>query len=156
MHPVGVAASGDGGDLHLDGQRRGRQLDDRWQLGQLRRELDAAQKQSQAQQESSEAEQSRLQARTQELQTAQAEVEQQVKRLTESLAQETKRRQSAEQQAVELGQLRSDLDAKLAVLGNTFAGNAAIWVENLTDGSYGAWNEDARFPAASTVRASSR
>jgi len=44
------------------------------------------------------------------------------------------------------------LDANLAVLGNTFDGNAAIWVENLADGSYGAWNEDAKFPAASTVK----
>lgn len=45
-----------------------------------------------------------------------------------------------------------ELDAKLAVPGNSFRGNAAIWVENLASGSYGAWNEDARFPAASTVK----
>ena len=46
----------------------------------------------QAQQETTGAEQTRLQARTQELQTRQAEVEQEVKRLTEALAEETRRR----------------------------------------------------------------
>src|SRR5262249_34136399 len=59
------------------------------QLGQLRQELNAAQGLLQEQKESSGVEQSRLQGRTQELQAAQVEVEQQVKRLTESLAEQT-------------------------------------------------------------------
>src|SRR5205807_2006237 len=78
---------------------------------QLRQELETLQKQLCAQQESSGAEQTRLEVRTKELQATQAEVEQQVKRLTEALAQETKRRQAAEQQAGEAGQHRSELEA---------------------------------------------
>jgi Beta-lactamase enzyme family len=31
-------------------------------------------------------------------------------------------------------------------------GQSAIWVENLATGTYSTWNEDARFPAASTVK----
>src|SRR5207253_1820066 len=49
-----------------------------------------------------------------ELQAAQAEVMQRVKRLTETLAEETKRREGAERQAGEIGQYRSKLEAELA------------------------------------------
>jgi uncharacterized protein with von Willebrand factor type A (vWA) domain len=51
------------------------------------------------------------------LQSAQAEVEQQVNRLTEMLAQETRRREGAEQQAGEIGQRRRELEAQLGQLG---------------------------------------
>ena len=68
----------------------------------LRQELEASQKQLGAQQTGSRAEQNRLEGRIKELQAAQPEVEQQVKRLTEMLAAETKRREAAEQRAAQL------------------------------------------------------
>jgi hypothetical protein len=60
----------------------------------LRQELEAAQQQLQAQQERAGAEQSRLEARARELQ---ADVEQQLKRLTEALVVETGRRERGQQ-----------------------------------------------------------
>ena len=51
------------------------------------------------------------------MQATQAEVEQQVKRLTETLAQETRLREGAEQQAGEIGQRRRELEAQLGQLG---------------------------------------
>src|SRR5439155_554453 len=86
------------------------------QLGQLRQELENAHKQAQTQQGISLAEQARLEARIQELQSAQAGVEQQVKKLTETLQEETKLRQGAEQQVGEIGQRRSELEAQLGQL----------------------------------------
>jgi hypothetical protein len=44
------------------------------------------------------------------------------------------------------------LAAKLALLASGFPGKAGIWVEDLTTGASAGWNEDARFPAASTVK----
>lgn len=44
------------------------------------------------------------------------------------------------------------LTARLAQLGSGFAGYTGIWVHDLTTGATAAWNEDARFPAASTVK----
>jgi hypothetical protein len=79
--------------------------------------LEASQKQLQEQQANAEAEQNKLKARAQELQAAQDTVEQQVKRLTESLAEETKRRESAEKQTGEFTQRRSELEARMAQLG---------------------------------------
>src|SRR5207253_1512283 len=84
------------------------------QLGQFRQELENAQKQLEAQQEGSIGEQSTLVARIQELLAMQAEVEQQVNSLTEAFAEETKRREAAEQQAGEIGERRSELEAQLA------------------------------------------
>jgi len=51
-----------------------------------------------------------------QLQATKAEVEQQVKGLAEKLAEETRRREGVEQQAGEIGQRRSDLEAELARL----------------------------------------
>jgi hypothetical protein len=42
--------------------------------------------------------------------------------------------------------------AKLALLASGFRGKTGIWVEDLTTGTTAGWNEDARFPAASTVK----
>jgi beta-lactamase class A len=44
------------------------------------------------------------------------------------------------------------LAAQLALLASGFDGKGAIWVHNLATGSVAGWNEDARFPAASTVK----
>jgi hypothetical protein len=44
------------------------------------------------------------------------------------------------------------LAAGLARLASGFRGQAGIWVEDLTTGASAGWNEDARFPAASTVK----
>jgi len=44
------------------------------------------------------------------------------------------------------------LETKLAALGASFDGWAAIFVEDLATGRYAGWNEDAVFPAASTVK----
>jgi hypothetical protein len=44
------------------------------------------------------------------------------------------------------------LDADLARIGAGFPGYAAIWVHDLVTGRTAGWNEDARFPAASTVK----
>src|SRR5262249_48183696 len=51
--------------------------------------------------------------RTRELQAAQAPVDQQVKKLTETLAFETKRREAVERMAVDAFKLRRELEAKL-------------------------------------------
>src|SRR5262249_34263549 len=56
---------------------------------------------------------SKLEARIKELQGAQLAAEQKAASLTDSLAPETKRRESAEQQAAEIGKHRSQLEAEL-------------------------------------------
>jgi beta-lactamase class A len=42
--------------------------------------------------------------------------------------------------------------ARLAALGRSFPGYAAIWTHDLHTGRVAGWNTDARFPAASTVK----
>lgn len=80
----------------------------------LRQELEEAQKQLKAQwQPSSGDHRSTLEARTKELQAAHAEVEQQVQRAKEALAEETRRREGAEQQAAVIGQRRAELEGEL-------------------------------------------
>jgi beta-lactamase class A len=44
------------------------------------------------------------------------------------------------------------LQSRLAAIASGFSGYAGIWVHDLTSGRIGAWNENARFPAASTVK----
>ncbi len=44
------------------------------------------------------------------------------------------------------------LNASLAAVANSFNGYSAIWIQNLATGYAAGWNEDARFPAASTVK----
>jgi Beta-lactamase enzyme family len=44
------------------------------------------------------------------------------------------------------------LEAKLARLGSSFDGQVGIFVEDLDTGSYAGWNDQARLPAASTVK----
>jgi beta-lactamase class A len=44
------------------------------------------------------------------------------------------------------------LAAKLARLGRSFGGWAAVWTHDLLTGRTAGWNSDARFPAASTVK----
>ena len=75
---------------------------------------EASQQQLHAQQKTSGVEQSRPKVWPQELQAVQADVLQRVKQLTETLAEETNRRQGAEQQIGEISQRRSELQARLA------------------------------------------
>jgi chromosome segregation ATPase len=84
------------------------------QQGELQEELDAAQKQLKMLHEKYLDEQSRLEARTKELESAKVVVEEQVRRLNEALAEEIKRREGAEQEAGEISQRRSELEAELA------------------------------------------
>ena len=44
------------------------------------------------------------------------------------------------------------LSGRLALLAGRFNGHVAIWTHDLRTGSTAGWNEDARFPAASTVK----
>jgi beta-lactamase class A len=44
------------------------------------------------------------------------------------------------------------LAARLAALGRSFPGYAAIWTHDLATGRFAGWNTDATFPAASTVK----
>jgi beta-lactamase class A len=44
------------------------------------------------------------------------------------------------------------LSAQLAALGNSFPGYSALWIHELASGRTAAWNSDASFPAASTVK----
>ena len=44
------------------------------------------------------------------------------------------------------------LAARLAALGRSFPGYAAVWTHDLRTGRFAGWNTDARFPAASTVK----
>ena len=44
------------------------------------------------------------------------------------------------------------LSAQLAALGASYRGWSAFWVHDLSTGTWAAWNSDARFPAASTVK----
>src|SRR6185436_7074516 len=66
----------------------------------LRQELEKAQHQQQTQQQSSGAEQTKLETRIKELEAAKVALDQKLKQVGEGLAQETKRRESAEQQSV--------------------------------------------------------
>jgi len=79
----------------------------------LRQQLEDAHQQLQAQKEQYLAEQSRLVASTEELRSAQADLEQKVKRITDALTEETRRREAADQQASRIGQDRSQLEAAL-------------------------------------------
>src|SRR5262249_25426934 len=88
---------------------------------QLRQELEVSQKQLQDLHDSSASERTRLEARTQEVLAAKLEAERQVQRLTDSLTQETARRQGAEQQVVEVGQRRTELETQLAASEQTQA-----------------------------------
>ncbi len=83
------------------------------QLAQLRRELEAAHRDLQVQQDRSRAEQAKLEANWKELQAAEGAVAIRVQRLTEKLAEESKRREAAEQQAVEVDQRREQLEVQL-------------------------------------------
>jgi chromosome segregation ATPase len=80
----------------------------------LQHDLEVSQTQLQAQRATSRSEQTRLEARANELEAAQADLWQQVKRLTETLGAETTRREDAERQTSEIGQRRSELEAELA------------------------------------------
>src|SRR5207247_5575966 len=80
----------------------------------LRQELESARKQQQTQQENFIAERTRFEERLRELQAAKAEVERLVKDLTETLANEMNRRETAEQQAGEIGKQTSKLETELA------------------------------------------
>ena len=44
------------------------------------------------------------------------------------------------------------LAARLGALAASFPGDAGIWVHELRTGRTAGWNDDARFPAASTVK----
>jgi hypothetical protein len=57
-----------------------------------------------------------LSPRTQELQSAQAELAEQVKRLTEALAEQTGRRESTELPVREICERRNELEAQLGLL----------------------------------------
>jgi chromosome segregation ATPase len=86
---------------------------------QLRQELQQAEKQlvsflQLAEKQNYLVEQSRLEPRTLGLEAAEADAMQRVKRLTNALAKETRRREGAEQQAGNIGQRRSELEAQLA------------------------------------------
>ena len=81
----------------------------------LQQDLGEAQKQLRAQREQSPAK-AKLEARAQELEAAQAAVEQEARRLTESLAEEKRRREGAENQAAEIGRRRGELEAEIGQL----------------------------------------
>src|SRR5262249_40310208 len=80
---------------------------------ELREQLETSQKQLQSQQQSSGAEQSKLEARIKELDAAQTALEQKVVSLTESLGEETKRKQGVEQQASDLAKHRTEMETQL-------------------------------------------
>jgi hypothetical protein len=44
------------------------------------------------------------------------------------------------------------LSARVAALGRSYPGYAAVWVHDLSNGATAGWNSDASFPAASTVK----
>src|SRR5207245_226486 len=75
----------------------------------LEGELKSARRELQALRCNHAAKESELEARTRELQASQAEVEQWVQTLTEAMAAETNRRQSAEQQAGSTAKRQSEL-----------------------------------------------
>jgi beta-lactamase class A len=50
------------------------------------------------------------------------------------------------------GRRDPSLEARLATIASGFSGYAAIWIHDLHTGRSAAWNEQARFPAASTVK----
>src|SRR5262249_49162340 len=81
----------------------------------LRQELEPAKKQLDDKKDQK-ANAGKLGAHTKELQAAHAEVEKEAKRLTEKLSEETRRREDAEQQALEIGRRRSELEAELGQL----------------------------------------
>ena len=80
----------------------------------LRQELEAAKRGRMAYEESAAIEKSRLEARAQELQTAQVQTDEQIKKLQESLATETQRREAIKQRAAEHARCRGELEAALA------------------------------------------
>src|SRR5262249_39840544 len=82
----------------------------------LQQDPGSSKKQLQEQQQSSSAEQSKLEARIKDLQAAHEAAEQKVSSLTETLAQQTKDRESAESQARDIEKRRSDLEARLEQL----------------------------------------
>src|SRR5262249_49085283 len=84
------------------------------QLTLLGQQLEESRKQFEKHRETSATEQSGLETRIRELQAAKTEVEQQVARLTSALADGTRRRESGEQQANEIGKRRSELEAEVA------------------------------------------
>src|SRR2546421_496387 len=84
--------------------------------GNVRERFEKAQKELQAQQQNSAAERSQLEARIKEQQAAHVEVEQKVASLKETLVQETRRRESAEQQVDEIGKHRNELETQLGKL----------------------------------------
>ena len=80
----------------------------------LQQEFGASQEQLRALEETSRAAQSQFEARIRGLQSAQAAMEQQVRQLTTALTAETARREGVVQEAREIGQRRSELEAELA------------------------------------------
>src|SRR5262249_47889611 len=80
----------------------------------LQLELETSQKQLRTDREHSHAERLRLETRISELQASHASVEQQARRLTESLAKESKRREDLELEAAELSKRQAQLEAELA------------------------------------------
>ena len=70
-------------------------------LTHLRQELEAAKRGRMAYEKGAAIEKSRLEARAQELQTAQAQTDEQIKKLQESLATETQRREAIKQRVAE-------------------------------------------------------
>src|SRR6185295_9419536 len=82
----------------------------------LREQLDEVQRQLKAIKETYFAEQTRLEGRIKGLQTAQAQAVQQVKELSDNLAEESKRREGAEQKVDEVDQQRSELEAQLEMM----------------------------------------
>jgi beta-lactamase class A len=54
--------------------------------------------------------------------------------------------------AAAVGATDAGLESRLAALGRSFPGYAAIWTHDLVTGRVAGWNTDARFPAASTVK----
>lgn len=81
---------------------------------QLRAQLAEQQQKLDGQVQSHQAELGNLAARTRELEASRAAVEDKVKTLNQALAAETKRSETAEKQAAEIGERRSCLEAELA------------------------------------------
>jgi chromosome segregation ATPase len=104
---------------HLAGEIGQRRNELEAQLTAFRQELEASQNQCRAQQENSWLQQSRSEARTRDLQTAQIELQQQIKQLSDGLAEETKRRETAEKQVNGNSEQQRALQAEQ--LKNTFA-----------------------------------
>ena len=89
--------------------------------GQLRAQLAEQQQKLEAQIQAHQADLGQLAERTKELEANRLTVDEQVKSLTQALAAETKRSETAEQQASEIGQRRGALEAELAASNQTQA-----------------------------------